>query len=141
MLKYGLAYKNQRDRSAIARKAATAKWDKYQGKGYEPRPIQINSLASIFSILKVDPVKEHRFHDTRRWRFDYAFPDIKLAVEYEGIFSGKSRHTTLKGYDGDAEKYNEAVLLGWRVLRVTALSLRDGRAFRQIEQALKPKEE
>ena len=37
MLKYGLAHKNRKDRSAIASKAATIKWAKYQGSGYEPR--------------------------------------------------------------------------------------------------------
>lgn len=56
----------------------------------------------------------------RKWRFDFAIPELKLAFEYEGIFSAKARHTTVKGYMGDCEKYNTAVLLGWKVLRFTA---------------------
>ena len=65
--------------------------------------------------------KEHAFHPTRKWRFDYAFLDKKLAIEYEGIFGGgKSRHTTVTGYTADAEKYNAAQSLGWTVLRYTA---------------------
>lgn len=29
-------------------------------------------------------VREHRFHPTRRWRFDFAWPDEKVALEVEG---------------------------------------------------------
>ena len=73
-------------------------------------------------------VTEHTFAKPRRWRFDFAWPAIKVAVEYEGIFSAKSRHTTPTGYSGDAEKYSTAAALGWCVIRVTAPMVRDGRA-------------
>ena len=63
---------------------------------------------------------EYKFDETRKWRFDWAFPGIKAAVEYEGIFSEKSRHTTKSGYAGDVEKYNAATIAGWRVIRLTA---------------------
>ena len=33
--------------------------------------------------LGVEPVKEYLFHSTRKWRFDYAFPDSKIALEVE----------------------------------------------------------
>ena len=65
---------------------------------------------------------EYQFDKDRKWRFDYCWPAIKCALEYEGIFSTKSRHTTQKGYSGDADKYNRAAVLGWRVIRVTALN-------------------
>ena len=38
-----------------------------------------------------------------------------LAVEYEG--SSYGRHQRWGGYRGDIEKYNEAAILGWKVLR------------------------
>ena len=80
-----------------------------------------NDLEFMFLIAGLKPpVPEHRFHPTRKWRFDFAWPDIKLAVEWEGIFSRRSRHTSLIGYAGDCEKYNSAVSLGWRIIRVTA---------------------
>ena len=63
--------------------------------------------------------KEFKFHPERRWRFDLAWPGAMIAVEYEGIFSSKSGHTTVGGYTGDCEKYNEAALLGWTLLRFT----------------------
>lgn len=68
----------------------------------------------------VELVPEYKFHKKRKWRFDWAFPSIKVAVEYEGLFSKKSRHTTIKGYQGDIEKYNAATIEGWKVIRVTA---------------------
>lgn len=63
---------------------------------------------------------EHVFARPRRWRFDIAFPEHKVAIEYEGVMGYKSRHTTISGYTGDCEKYNTATILGWRVLRYTA---------------------
>lgn len=65
----------------------------------------------------INLVQEHKFHPTRRWRFDFADVDNKIAVECEGgIWSG-GRHTRGAGYAKDAEKYNQATVLGWRILR------------------------
>lgn len=65
---------------------------------------------------------EHKFHAYRKFRFDWAILSLKIAVEYEGIFAGKSRHTTLSGYSKDTEKYNLAAIEGWRVLRYTNMT-------------------
>lgn len=70
-------------------------------------------------------VRELKFDEVRRYRFDWAIPDLKLAIEYEGLNSEKSRHTTKKGYTGDCEKYNIATLNGWKILRYTALNYSD----------------
>lgn len=73
----------------------------------------------------------------RRWRFDFAWPAQKLAVEIEGgTFSG-GRHTRGSGFEADAEKYAEAVLAGWRVLRVSTAMVTDGRALRLVERAFR----
>ena len=68
-----------------------------------------------------DFVKEKRFHPTRRWRFDFVVLGIeKVAIEVEGGVFSKGRHTRGSGYMGDMEKYNEAALMGWKVLRYPA---------------------
>lgn len=67
-----------------------------------------------------DFVTELKFDEVRKFRFDWAIPDMKLAIEYEGIFSKKSRHTTVSGYSTDVEKYNLATTQGWSILRYTA---------------------
>jgi very-short-patch-repair endonuclease len=75
------------------------------------------------------------FHPTRRWRLDFANPELKIAIEIEGgIFSG-GRHVSPAGFIEDCRKYNEAALLGWMVLRVPASWVDSGEALRYAEYA------
>ena len=64
------------------------------------------------------PVKEYRFYPTRHWRFDYAWPDLKIAAEIEGGAWIQGRHTRGSGFVKDLEKYNMATMEGWSVLRI-----------------------
>ena len=61
---------------------------------------------------------EFRFHPSRQWRFDFAWPEHRLALEIDGGSGGFGRHSRPSGMRGDNEKINAATLLGWRVLRV-----------------------
>ena len=70
-------------------------------------------------------VCEHQFAKPRKFRFDIAIPDLKIGIEYEGVISDKSGHTTIKGFTKDCQKYNLAVSLGWSVYRYTALNLNE----------------
>lgn len=79
----------------------------------------------IFSILKLTPQEEYRFASPRRFKFDYAFPDQMIAIEYEGINSQFSGHTTLVGYTINCQKYNLALKLGWKILRYTAKNYKE----------------
>lgn len=71
--------------------------------------------------------REHKFDQDmdrpgkflRQWKLDYAVASLKIAVEYEGIMSHKSRHLTITGYNEDTIKYNRAQELGWRIIRLT----------------------
>jgi very-short-patch-repair endonuclease len=63
-----------------------------------------------------DMTREYRFHPTRKWRFDVAFPSVKLAIEIDG----RGYHQTIVGVRADHEKQNAAVLMGWRVMRFPA---------------------
>jgi hypothetical protein len=83
------------------------------------------------------PVIEYRFHSSRRWRFDGAYPDRMVAYEVEGgVWSG-GRHTRGAGFTEDCKKYTEATLLGWKVYRFTGAMIEDGLALQYIEYALK----
>lgn len=83
------------------------------------------------------PEREWRFHPTRRWRFDFAWPGDKLAVEVEGGVFVQGRHSRGVGMLADMEKYASAVLMGWRVLRVAAPHIKSGEALQWIEGALR----
>lgn len=82
------------------------------------------------------PVSEFRFHPTRMWRSDYAFPDAKLLIEFEGGIWTGGAHVRGKHFESDCEKYNAAALLGYRVLRFSIDMVKSGRALQAIEQAL-----
>ena len=86
--------------------------------------------------LGLHPTTEHRFAPPRRWRFDVAFPDRKLAVEIEGGVWTKGRHTRPGGFLADCEKYNRAAVLGWRLLRFTPAQVMDGTARATLAEAL-----
>jgi hypothetical protein len=81
---------------------------------------------------------EVEFHPTRKWRFDGAYPDLKVAVECEGgTWLKKSRHTTGAGFQEDCVKYGEAYALGWTVLRGTPAMFKDGTMSGWIERRSK----
>lgn len=79
--------------------------------------------------------REHRFHPVRKWRLDFAWPAQQLAVEVEGGVWTGGRHTRGAGFVKDMEKYNQATLLGWRVLRVTPADIKSGKAVELIKAA------
>lgn len=108
---------------------------------------------------------EYRFHPTRKWRFDFAFPVYKVALEIEGgsyirpvkchicgtqvlrrlkdgrmlpVYEGGGHHSSV--FEQNAEKYNEAAILGWFVIRVTSDMVNDDRAVDFVERAIKERE-
>lgn len=91
-------------------------------------------LAQIDGILPT-PARELTFHPKRKWRFDFAWKDHKIALEVEGGAWSRGRHTRGSGYIGDIEKYNEAQLLGWDVYRATPEQVQNGEAVKIIERA------
>lgn len=80
---------------------------------------------------------EHRFHPTRKWRFDWAIPEQSIAFEYDGIMGGQASHASIAGILRDSEKINEAQRLGWDVYRVNAKSIGDGSAFTLADAVLR----
>ena len=88
------------------------------------------------SALQVECLKEFKFHPTRKWRFDYAIPQYKIALEVEGgVYSG-GRHVRPNGFLGDMEKYNTATLMGWRVFRTVPDALLSRATIALIQRAI-----
>ena len=94
------------------------------------------TLSLLMQAAGFNPETEYRFHPPRRWRFDFAFPDQKIAIECEGGTWANGRHVRGAGFEKDAEKYNTAAIEGWMVLRFTSGMIKSGKALNQIEQAL-----
>jgi very-short-patch-repair endonuclease len=69
--------------------------------------------------------REFRFHPERKWRADFAHMESRTLIEIEGgiFIPGGGRHSRGAGYAKDAEKYLEAVLAGWTVIRLTEKQL------------------
>jgi hypothetical protein len=93
--------------------------DREARKAAAPAPVY--ALVGMFRAAGLpEPVPEYEFHHARKWRFDYALPLIKVAIEIEGGIwrEGGGAHSHPLNIQRDIEKYNEAAVLGWRVLRV-----------------------
>jgi hypothetical protein len=89
----------------------------------------------------VELATEFVFHPDRKWRFDFAFPPFRVAVEIDGRARGNpdaaGRHQTVDGVRRDLEKHRAAVLRGWRVLRYPATDRQDALAWaREVRELL-----
>jgi len=66
------------------------------------------------------PVTEYMFAAPgNKWRFDYAWPSLRIALEVEGGLYMKhaSGHRSVTGVLRDMTKYNRAAAMGWFVIR------------------------
>ena len=89
---------------------------------FKNKPKALCDIEQLLYILGVKYETEYPFLEGRKYRFDIAIPDYRIGIEYEGLMSDKSRHTTVQGYSGDCTKYNLAQIAGWRVLRYTTIN-------------------
>jgi hypothetical protein len=102
-----------------------------------------NVLIDQIRLAKLpQPQHEYTFHARRQWRFDFCWKQLLVACEVEGgvwmkTGTGYSKgHAHPERFEKDCEKYNEAALYGWTVIRVTPKMIRDGRAIDWLERAL-----
>ena len=118
------------DRPTQAQKTEMA--DAWNGKAAPIYP-----LVTLCRAAKIaEPLPEFRFHPTRKWRFDYAWPLAMLALEVDGGVWTQGRHTRGAGAIADMEKLSEAAILGWRVLYAVPDDLNNGLALDRVMRAL-----
>ncbi len=109
------------------------------GCGFAKRACKCLEISMRTQIVRVglpEPETEIVFAPPRKWRFDLGWPDRMIAIECEGGTFVGGAHGRGKHYESDCEKYAEAVIRGWRVLRFTTDMIKDGRAITLIERAL-----
>jgi very-short-patch-repair endonuclease len=83
-----------------------------------------------------EPTREYRFHPTRKWRFDFAWIPLLIAVEVEGGIWTMGGHNRGRIYADNCMKYNEAVMLGWSLLRFTTDHINSLYAINTIEEII-----
>ena len=83
------------------------------------------------------PVADYRAVESRRWKWDLAYPGSKLLIEIDGGGWTGGRHARGAGIEQDAEKQSTAAAEGWRTMRLTGRMVRDGRAVALVTQALR----
>ncbi len=87
-----------------------------KGHGATPQEVKWPVLGFWKACGLPEATTEHRFHDKRRFRFDYAWIGHRVALEVNGgVFSG-GRHVRGTGFVRDMEKASLAASLGWRIL-------------------------
>lgn len=96
-------------------------------KALESSPLAVQYIENLLLSAGIEYVKEHRFHATRKFRFDIAIPSKMIAIEYEGLVATgkKGGHQTKTGYTSNCTKYNLAASMGWKVYRYTAKNYKE----------------
>ena len=97
-----------------------------------------NGYSKIYEqLLGGEWWAEWPFHPTRKWRFDYACPKLKSAIEVDGgIFTG-GRHSGGVGQLRDFEKGNAACAMGWYVFHTTPEDMHDLEFRKLVLEAIK----
>lgn len=111
-----------------------------KNKGKQGSRLEQKALEQIILAGLPEPEREYKFHPVRQWRADFAWPNQMLLLEIEGGIwlsttqeHGKG-HAHPERFEADVQKYNAATLSGWRLLRATAKTIRDGQMLADLQQ-------
>lgn len=95
-------------------------------------------LILVKQELSIDLTPEYRFYSERRWLFDYAYVEYKIAIEVEGgiWMEGGGAHSRPANIIRDMEKYTRANVMGWKVIRRTPQQLMSAETIELIKEAI-----
>lgn len=111
---------------------------------YNPKMV----LAFWESIGLRGGLAEYQFRMERKWRFDFAFPKARVAVEVQGAIFGTGHkcptcrqtkaggHTMGAALQKEHEKLNTAAGAGWRVLFCQTKEIRTVQFAQRVKAAL-----
>lgn len=95
------------------------------------------AVANRLTRAKIPFEREFRFHPVRRWRADFLVEPMILIEVEGGLFTAQSGHRSAAGVMRDIEKGNEAVALGYRLVRVSQVDLASGNRWLEIVRQLR----
>jgi len=109
----------------------------------EPKEIKKESSLELLFLKQITdndvlplPDREYQFHPTRKWKIDFCWPRLKLAVEIEGGLWRHGRHNTPLGYIKDMEKYNEITRMGYKLFRFSGEAVKNESAINFIKEII-----
>ncbi len=87
-------------------------------------------------------ISQFKFHETRKWAVDFAWPNHRIIVEIEGgiWIKGGAGHSHPISIERDIEKYNQVSLYGYRLFRFTDKEIRSGAAINLLKEVFKQEE-
>lgn len=110
----------------------------------QKREVLEDQFAYCWSIAtdgdaKLKPQRQFQFHEKRKFRFDFAWPAVKLAVEINGGQWINGGHNRGGGMNNDCDKKRLAIEADWRVMEFTGddISKRPCQCVEQVLNALK----
>ena len=131
-----LTTKQARAMGIVIPKRKKATWERSDPKQKKAIPDSVDPfLAACVREGLPEPIKEYQFAPPRKWCFDYLFDGL-IALEVEGGVWVAGRHNRGKGFLADMEKYNEAAILGYVLLRCTPQDIETGAVFALIKRAI-----
>lgn len=75
-------------------------------------------VQAFWKSIGIPPaMDEYQFDSARKWRFDFAWPMEKVALEVDGGIWVAGRHNRGAAMKATWEKENTAICQGWRILR------------------------
>ena len=81
--------------------------------------MNIYERQALHVLLKKFPAvlitSQYQFHPKRKWRFDFAIPSLKIAIEINGGVWSNGRHSRGSGLVKEYEKMRAAAVLHWYV--------------------------
>jgi len=112
-----------------------------KGKGgveewiFKDSPLERTFAFQVMANCFPKPEREFRFDKNgRKWRFDFAWEPIRVAIELEGGIWNNGRHVRGIGFEKDCEKFNSAQAQGWKVFRFTSRMINTGEAVNFLKK-------
>ncbi|MDE2019546.1 MAG: hypothetical protein KGJ13_04325 [Patescibacteria group bacterium] len=120
---------------------SAAQFRETRTKRHDLKPEDI--FAAHLTAAKIPFERQYKFHPERKWRADFMIKSggtsgaMYLCDIDGGTFSrSKLGHNSGAGIAKSFEKFNEAALLGFRVLRFDTPMVRDGVALNTVMRLL-----
>jgi very-short-patch-repair endonuclease len=110
-------YLRMHDHSAGEKNNSARNTDVSFGTGASVSKLEDSFFEELGRYRLPEPERQFKFHPKRQWKLDFAWPDMKIAVEIHGGIHAAKRwhHSSGSQQEKDFEKANAAARAGWRV--------------------------